>query len=86
MIRRVALTGATGFIGRHVSAHLVARGIDVIAAEVRYEASAHTFTLALMNVTQQVPFAVARPFPARRTSAEWIAEAPANPCCPSIAR
>jgi dihydroflavonol-4-reductase len=29
--RRVVLTGATGFIGRHVSAHLVGRGIDVIA-------------------------------------------------------
>ena len=40
MIRRVALTGATGFIGRHVSAHLVARGIDVIAV-VRSE-STHT--------------------------------------------
>src|SRR3989441_5507403 len=40
VIRRVALTGATGFIGRHVSAHLVARGIDVIAV-VRPE-STHT--------------------------------------------
>ena len=40
MIRRVALTGATGFIGRHVSAHLVARGIDVVAV-VRPE-STHT--------------------------------------------
>jgi nucleoside-diphosphate-sugar epimerase len=38
--RRVALTGATGFIGRHLSAHLVARGMEVIAV-VRPE-SLHT--------------------------------------------
>ena len=31
MSRRVAVTGATGFIGRHLTAHLVARGIDVRA-------------------------------------------------------
>lgn len=31
MSRRVAVTGATGFIGRHLAAHLVARGIDVRA-------------------------------------------------------
>ena len=29
MIRRVAITGATGFIGRHVAADLVARGTEV---------------------------------------------------------
>ncbi len=29
MIRSVAITGATGFIGRHVAAHLVARGVAV---------------------------------------------------------
>ena len=40
MSRRVALTGATGFIGRHLSAHLVARGFEVIAV-VRPE-SLHT--------------------------------------------
>jgi UDP-glucose 4-epimerase len=38
--RRVALTGATGFIGRHLSAHLAARGFEVIAV-VRPE-SRHT--------------------------------------------
>jgi nucleoside-diphosphate-sugar epimerase len=31
MTRRLAITGATGFIGRHVSAHLLARGDDVRA-------------------------------------------------------
>jgi len=40
VIGRVALTGATGFIGRHVSAQLVSRGIDVMAV-VRPE-STHT--------------------------------------------
>jgi hypothetical protein len=65
------------FLPRLITTVPVAPG-DVIAAEVRYEATTHTFTLALMNITQQVPFTVARPFPARRTSAEWIAEAPAG--------
>ena len=31
MIRRVAVTGATGFIGRHLTAHLVEQGVDVRA-------------------------------------------------------
>jgi nucleoside-diphosphate-sugar epimerase len=31
MSRRLAITGATGFIGRHVSAHLLSRGDDVLA-------------------------------------------------------
>jgi hypothetical protein len=65
------------FLPRLLTTVPVAPG-DVIAAEVRYEASTHRFTLALTNVTQQVAFTVARPFPARRTSVEWIAEAPAS--------
>jgi len=31
VIRRVALTGATGFIGRHLAADLIARGVSVTA-------------------------------------------------------
>ena len=31
MIRSVAVTGATGFIGRHLTAHLVRRGVEVRA-------------------------------------------------------
>ncbi|MBI3492916.1 MAG: NAD-dependent epimerase/dehydratase family protein [Acidobacteria bacterium] len=33
MIRRVAITGATGFIGRHLTAHLASRGISVQAIQ-----------------------------------------------------
>ncbi|WP_297354567.1 NAD(P)-dependent oxidoreductase [Paraburkholderia sp.] len=36
----IAITGATGFIGRHVLADAVARGLDVVAI-TRAEASAH---------------------------------------------
>ena len=55
MIRRVALTGATGFIGRHVSAHLVARGIDVVAV-VRPES---THTAAAGVAVARAPLAAA---------------------------
>jgi hypothetical protein len=50
---------------------------DVIAAEVKYDASSGKFVVAITNVTRNAAFAFARRFPARRTSAEWIAEAPA---------
>ena len=33
MIRRVAITGATGFIGRHLTARLVSRGVSVDAIQ-----------------------------------------------------
>lgn len=33
MIRRVAITGATGFIGRHLTAHLASRGVLVHAIQ-----------------------------------------------------
>ena len=36
MIRRIAVTGATGFIGRHVVGHLLSRG-DEVRAIVRPE-------------------------------------------------
>jgi Peptidase A4 family len=65
------------FAARRVGTVPVAPG-DVITAAVTYEASSHTFTLALTNVTQQAAFTVSRPFPARRASAEWIAEAPSS--------
>jgi dihydroflavonol-4-reductase len=35
--RRVAVTGASGFIGRHVTAHLAARGVDVVAVRRPFE-------------------------------------------------
>jgi peptidase A4-like protein len=47
-------------------------------AEVTYEASSHKFTLSLTNMTQNAAFTVSRTFPALRTSAEWIAEAPSS--------
>ena len=40
MIRAVAITGATGFIGRHVAEHLVARGVAVTVI-VRPESTHH---------------------------------------------
>jgi nucleoside-diphosphate-sugar epimerase len=35
--RRVAVTGASGFIGRHLTEHLVARGIEVVAVRRPFE-------------------------------------------------
>jgi nucleoside-diphosphate-sugar epimerase len=35
--RRVAVTGASGFIGRHVTGHLAARGIEVVAVRRPFE-------------------------------------------------
>jgi len=43
--RRVALTGASGFIGRHVIEHLAARGTDVVA--LRRPFAGHTLRDAL---------------------------------------
>jgi nucleoside-diphosphate-sugar epimerase len=43
--RRVALTGASGFIGRHVIEHLAARGTDVVA--LRRPFAGHTLRAAL---------------------------------------
>jgi dihydroflavonol-4-reductase len=37
MRRRVAVTGASGFIGRHVVEHLAARGTDVVAVRRPFE-------------------------------------------------
>jgi dihydroflavonol-4-reductase len=37
MRRRVAVTGASGFIGRHVVEHLAARGTDVVAVQRPFE-------------------------------------------------
>ena len=37
---RVAVTGASGFIGRHVTATLVARGDEAVAVRRPFEASA----------------------------------------------
>jgi hypothetical protein len=51
---------------------------DVIAAEVKYDAGSGKFMVGITNVTRNAAFAVARRFPAHRTSAEWIAEAPAS--------
>ena len=45
MTRRVALTGASGFIGRHVIEHLAARGTDVVA--LRRPFAGHTLRAAL---------------------------------------
>jgi nucleoside-diphosphate-sugar epimerase len=38
VIRRVAVTGASGFIGRHVVAHLADRGVEVVAVRRPFEA------------------------------------------------
>ena len=51
---------------------------DAIAAEVKYDAGSGKFMVGIVNVTRNAAFAVARRFPAQRTSAEWIAEAPAS--------
>jgi nucleoside-diphosphate-sugar epimerase len=45
--RRVALTGASGFIGRHVIEHLAARGTDVVA--LRRPFAGHTLRAALQG-------------------------------------
>jgi nucleoside-diphosphate-sugar epimerase len=44
--RRVAVTGTSGFIGRHVVAHLAARGDDVIAIRRPFEPAALANALA----------------------------------------
>ena len=65
------------FFPRRITTVPVGPG-DIIAAEVKYDASSAKFVLTITNVTQNAAFAVTRWFPAQRTSAEWIAEAPAN--------
>ena len=40
MTRRVAVSGASGFIGRHVVEHLEARGTNVVALRRPFEAAA----------------------------------------------
>jgi hypothetical protein len=65
------------FALRHIVTVPVVSG-DVITAEVTYEASSHKFTLSLTNIAQNAAFTVSRTFPALRTSAEWIAEAPSS--------
>jgi hypothetical protein len=52
---------------------------DNIEAEVSYDESAQVFTLHLRNVTTLQSFRIKSAVPnAKRNSAEWIAEAPAN--------
>jgi len=50
----------------------------VIGAEVTYHASTGKFELFIVNVTSGSTFAIARWFPGKRASAEWIAEVPAS--------
>jgi hypothetical protein len=50
---------------------------DVIGAEVTYNASTAKFEVFIVNITRGSTFAIARWFPGKRASAEWIAEAPA---------
>ena len=45
MSRRIAVTGASGFIGRHVAAHLAARGDSVVAVRRPFERAALLETL-----------------------------------------
>jgi nucleoside-diphosphate-sugar epimerase len=49
VIRSVAITGATGFIGRHVSADLIARGVTVKA--IVRPGSPHTAPLGTITVS-----------------------------------
>ena len=45
MSRRIAVTGASGFIGRHVTAHLTARGDQVVVVRRPFEPGALAQTL-----------------------------------------
>ena len=45
MSRRIAVTGASGFIGRHVTAHLAARGDEVLVVRRPFEHAALLETL-----------------------------------------
>ena len=55
MTRRVAVTGASGFIGRHVIEHLAARGTDVVALRRPFES--HTLRDALRGADALVHLA-----------------------------
>ena len=55
MTRRVAVTGASGFIGRHLIEHLAARGTDVVA--VRRPFDSHTLRDALRGADALVHLA-----------------------------
>jgi dihydroflavonol-4-reductase len=55
LTRRVAVTGASGFIGRHVIEHLAERGTDVVAVRRPFES--HTLRDALRGVDALVHLA-----------------------------
>ena len=55
MTQRVAVTGASGFIGRHVAKHLAARGTDVVPVRRPFEC--HTLAEALRGVDAVVHLA-----------------------------